>query len=50
MLAPDMSRILVIQVPDASAFHIDSLCPLPLMDNSGTAAFAEPAGDFVAAC
>jgi hypothetical protein len=50
MLAPDMSRILVIQVPDASAFHIDSLCPLPLMDNSSTAAFAKPTGNLVAAC
>jgi hypothetical protein len=49
MLAPDMSRILVIQITDASAFHIDSLCPLPLMDNSSAAAFAEPAGNLVAA-
>jgi hypothetical protein len=45
-----MSRVLVIQVPDASAFHIDGLCPLPLMDNSSAAAFAKPTDDFVAAC
>jgi hypothetical protein len=49
MLAPDVSRTLVIQVPDASAFHIDGLCSLALMDNSSAAAFAEPAGDFIAA-
>jgi hypothetical protein len=50
MFAPNMSRILVIQVADASAFHVDSLCSFPLMDNSSATAFAEPAGDFVAAC
>jgi hypothetical protein len=50
VLAPDMSRIPVIQITDASTFHVDSLCSLPLMDNSSAASFAEPAGDLVATC